>query len=44
MLVNAGKYRTEDKLKTQTKHNPQKYKIQHSKTTLVQLPFMTLNQ
>jgi len=38
MLVHAGKYRTEDKSKTdttKTKHNPEKQTIQkHSKTKL----------
>jgi len=40
-LVHAGKYRTEDKLKsdtTKTKHNPEKnkqHKTQQNKTTLV---------
>jgi len=46
MLVHAGKYRREDKLKntddTQTKHNPQKTNnAKHSKTKLAGFSDMT---
>jgi len=43
IVFHAGKYRTEDKSKTdttKTKHNPEK----QNKTTLVQSPFTTLGQ
>jgi len=54
MLVHAGKYRTEGKLKTQTiclhklnatlKKQQQECKTEQNKTTLVQLPLTTLGK
>jgi len=49
-LVHAGKYRTEDKLRTdttKTKYDPEKskqHKIQQNITTLVQSPLTTLGK
>jgi len=53
MLVQTGKYRTEDRLKiqtihiSQTKHNPEKAnnaKLSKTKPPSVQSPFTTLSQ